>query len=97
MGQITIYAELNKRQYGKLTSGEYTLSVPSGVYIKNKAGSRSIRFYCDTARAAKMMIEALDADGINYSITDGESELDSGKSRPTIWSTNDQELDRDSD
>lgn len=69
MGQVTIYAELNKRQYSKILSGEYGLEVPEGVTLKNRAGSRAIHFYCDSEKLASIMQDALDADGINYDVT----------------------------
>lgn len=67
---MTIYAELNKSQYRKILSGEYGLEVPEGVTMKNRAGSRGLYFYCESDEIGEIMQDALDSDGINYSIVD---------------------------
>lgn len=67
---MTIYAELSKNQYKKILSKEYTLEVPEGVTMKNSAGSRGLYFYCDNEELGEIMQNALDADGINYSIVE---------------------------
>lgn len=64
--KFVVYAELNKRQYNLVSSGEYILSLPHGVQMKNKAGSRGLFFYCADDDASDILTEALDSDDINW-------------------------------
>ena len=75
MGQITIYAELNRNQYSRVVNGEYDLVVPTGVKMENKAGSRGLTFYCPDNESAALMEEALYSDEINYNIIDNDEDL----------------------
>lgn len=61
---LSLYACLNKSQYNKVASGEYEIEVPEGVEVKFKR--RGLYFECANKKLAKMLTEALDDDGINW-------------------------------
>jgi hypothetical protein len=57
---IEVYAELSKKQYKQIQAGEAYLQVPSGVDMKNRAGSRALYFYCNDEETAELLKEGLD-------------------------------------
>jgi len=67
---MEIYAELSRKQYRQVISGEYEICVPHGVVVRNRRGSRAIFFDCDTDDTAKDLIEGLDASAINWQAND---------------------------
>jgi hypothetical protein len=76
-----VYAELSPSQFKKVSNNEYTLSVPYDVKLTNRAGSRVLRFACNTAEASRELIEGLDDSSIAWQeeiyANDGISEEDS--------------------
>ena len=63
-----IYAELSKIQYGMIQNDEAVLTVPYGVSMKNRAGSRSLYFYCDNKETSQQLTEGLDNSGISWQL-----------------------------
>ena len=63
---VEIYAEISKKQYRQIESGEYGIQVPKGVSMKHRAGSRALTFFCDTRELADVMEEALDESYVNW-------------------------------
>ena len=64
--RIEIYAELTKKQFERVASGEYSREVPHGVTMKHSSGSRALRFSCDDIENAKLLMDGLDDSGINW-------------------------------
>lgn len=74
MAEVNIYAELSKKQYNKVASGEYSIVVPQGVTMSNTKGYRGLSFHCENKDIAVMLEDALAADDINYTVIDGEED-----------------------
>jgi hypothetical protein len=65
-GPVNIYAVVSRRQYKLLVTGQASLEVPEGVSMKNKVGSRSLSFHCETRDLAEILGDALDVSGISW-------------------------------
>ena len=63
---ITIYAELNRKQYGMLIDGDARIEIPYGTTFHNKSGRRQLWFTCEDEEVAKELEEGLDESGINW-------------------------------
>ena len=63
---VEIYAELSKKQFNLVVTGQVTLEVPYGVSLKNKIGSRALHFQCPNKLVAKELGEGLDNSSINW-------------------------------
>jgi hypothetical protein len=61
-----IIAILSKSQYQKVINGQYSLEVPYGVNLANKAGSRNLYFTCEDEDAYQELTEGLDTSGISW-------------------------------
>ena len=66
MAEITIYAELNRKQFDLISQGDISIEVPNGVQMSHKNGSRSLYFLCNGGDSLDELVDALDADGINW-------------------------------
>ena len=66
MSSLEIFAILSKSQYQKVVTGECSISVPNGVQLSNKAGSRNLYFSCDDGDSVKELIDGLDESGISW-------------------------------
>jgi hypothetical protein len=65
-GPVDIYAVITRKQYRLLTTGQATLEIPDGTTMKNRKGSRSLSFSCETRELADMLEDALDVSGISW-------------------------------
>ena len=63
---VEIYAEISKKQFQLIASGDYDIEVPSGVSMTHKAGSRILTFFCDGAESAQLLMEGLDESYVNW-------------------------------
>lgn len=63
---VEVYAELSKNQYKLIQNGGASIEVPYGVSMKNKAGSRALRFSCVNKEVSDILKEGLDNSGINW-------------------------------
>ena len=67
-GSVTIYAELSRKQLGKLSSGNCCLEFPYGTEVIHRQGSRVFNLTCENMEVAKELIEGLDASAISWQI-----------------------------
>ena len=67
---LKIYAELNRKNYQQILNDELEISVPHGVKMKNKVGSRGLFFECTDEESAQMLMDGLDASGICWQEND---------------------------
>jgi hypothetical protein len=63
---IEIYAELSKKQYNLVQTGQVSVEVPHGVMLRNKAGSRALHFFCPDVEAAKELRDGLDDSSVSW-------------------------------
>ena len=63
---VEIFAELSRKQYNLIQNGDATIEVPYGVEMKNKAGSRALRFRCPDKFVAKELERGLDSSAISW-------------------------------
>jgi hypothetical protein len=63
---LEIYAELTRKQYKDIVGGNVGIEIPDGVTMKNPKGSRGLHFSCQDEVIAKMLMDALDEDGISW-------------------------------
>ena len=63
---IEIYAALSRRQYNEIQSGYAEIEIPSNIEMMNKSGSRSLYFSCYGKKAAKELVDGLDASSIAW-------------------------------
>lgn len=63
---IEIYAELSKKQYQLIQSGNATIQIPYGTKMINKKGSRGLYFYCEDDKVAQELVEGLNNSNINW-------------------------------
>lgn len=68
--KLVVYAELSRKQYNLVASGEYGIELPRGIVMKNRAGNRGLYFYCQDVDTSDTLVEALDADDINWQYVD---------------------------
>ena len=66
---MEIYAEISKKVLGLIESGG-KFSLPDGVVLRRKGGSRSCYFECQDKESKKTLIELLEAGGICWQEND---------------------------
>ena len=67
---MEIYAELSKKDYAAVLDGSVSICIPEGVTMKNRSGSRSLHFEFDDKDIGDLLIDGLDASGINWQRND---------------------------
>jgi hypothetical protein len=63
---IIVYAELSKKQYNLIQTGQAVIEVPHGVQLRNRAGSRALYFSCINSEIAKELQDGLDDSAIAW-------------------------------
>lgn len=63
---VTLYAELTKKQFQKLCSGEFTMVVPYGIEVRHRKSSRGVMFNCVDRTTARLLIDGLKNSGISW-------------------------------
>jgi len=63
-GPVEIYAELTKKQFNGLCTGELIMRLPSGSTVKHKPGKRRMTIMCSDKDLAKIVEDGLDTSGI---------------------------------
>lgn len=65
-GQITVFAEITRRQFAQLASGNVSLQVPYGTVARHIKGTRQIWFTCDDREIANELEDGLDNSAISW-------------------------------
>ena len=63
---VSIYAELTKKQLTGLCSGDITMQLPHGSFMKRKNSSRGIFIMCADRDIASMVESGLDISGVSW-------------------------------
>jgi len=63
---LNIYAELSRKNYQQIMNDELEVSLPYGVKMKNKCGSRGLFFECVDGDAKETLIDGLEASGVSW-------------------------------
>jgi len=65
-GPITVFAEITRRQFAQLASGNVSLQVPYGTVARHIKGTRQIWFTCDDREIADELEDGLDNSAISW-------------------------------
>ena len=69
---IEVYAELSRKDLNAIYAGEVEFSLPPGVELNHRDGSRSLYMTCENKKTAKILTLALDDSRIPWTeLTDG--------------------------
>jgi hypothetical protein len=63
---VEIYAELSKKQFKDLCSGEIVMQLPSGSSFRHREGSRAVSISCADREIADMIESGLDLSGVSW-------------------------------
>ena len=64
---LTIYAELSKKQFNLLVNGDVEIEIPYGTSMRHRKGSRQLWFECESQEIVEELTDGLDASRINWS------------------------------
>lgn len=67
---MEIYAELSRKQYNAIKTGEVEIQVPDGVSMTNKANSKALFFECEDEETSELLCEGLDNSFISWQKND---------------------------